>query len=52
MNESQVKGRVNEAKGKIKETTGKVTGNKTTEYKGKAEAKYGDMKSDAKKDKK
>jgi len=59
MNESQIKGRANEAKGKIKEVTGKVTGNKETEYKGKAqkhagkaEAKYGDMKSDLKKEKK
>jgi uncharacterized protein YjbJ (UPF0337 family) len=57
MNKNQVKGHANEAKGKIKEVTGKVTGDKSTEYKGKAEkyngkaeAKYGDLKSDAKKE--
>jgi len=56
MNKEQVKGRANEAKGKVKETAGKLTGKKSTELKGKAEkhggkveAKYGDMKSDAKK---
>lgn len=56
MNKNQVKGSANKAKGKIKEVAGKLTGNKSMEYKGKAmkyggkaEAKYGDLKSDAKK---
>lgn len=55
MNKHQVDGRIDEAKGKAKEVAGKVTGDKSTEYKGKAEklagkaeAKYGDIKSDAK----
>ncbi|MDZ7750604.1 MAG: CsbD family protein [Gammaproteobacteria bacterium] len=59
MNKNQVKGRANEAKGKGKEVAGKVTGDKSTEYKGtaenlggKAEAKYGDVKRDAKEGKK
>jgi uncharacterized protein YjbJ (UPF0337 family) len=56
MNKNQVKGSASEAKGKVKEVAGKATGDKSTEYKGKAEkhggkaqAKYGDLKSDAKK---
>lgn len=55
MNMNQIKGRASEAKGKIKEVAGHATGNKTMELKGKtekhagkAEAKYGDLKSDAK----
>lgn len=57
MNKNQVEGRAKEAKGKVKEAFGKVTGNKETEYKGKAEkqggkakAKYGDVKKDIKKE--
>jgi len=57
MDKNQVTGRLNEAKGKIKEETGKVFGNKNLENKGnieknvgKAQAKYGDIKSDIKKD--
>lgn len=56
MNDNQVKGRANEAKGKVKEVAGKLSGDKSTELKGnvekhggKAEAKYGDLKSDARK---
>jgi len=56
MNKNQIKGRADEAKGKIKEVTGKVTGDKSMEYKGKAEkhggkteAAYGDLKRDVKK---
>lgn len=37
MNKNQVKGRTDEAKGKVKETTGKALGDKSMEYKGKAE---------------
>lgn len=57
MNKNQVKGRVKEVKGKIKEVAGKVTGDKSMEYKGKAEkhsgkaeARYGDLKSDVRKE--
>lgn len=57
MNKNQVEGRASEAKGKAKEAAGKVTDDKSTEYKGKAEkhagkaeAKYGDIKSDVRKD--
>jgi len=56
MNKNQIKGRANEAKGSLKEVAGKVSGNKSTEVKGKiekqggkAEAAYGDLKSDIKK---
>lgn len=56
MNKHQVEGRVDEAKGKAKETAGKVTGDKSTEYKGKAEkhggkakAAFGDISEDSKK---
>ncbi|MFO7953446.1 CsbD family protein [Thioalkalivibrio sp.] len=56
MNKDQAKGHGKEAKGKVEELAGKATGDKSTEYKGKAEkhagkaqAKYGDIKSDAKK---
>lgn len=56
MNKDQVKGQTNEAKGKLKEVFGKVTGDKSTEYKGKAEKHggrartvLGDMKDDARK---
>lgn len=59
MNKNQVQGRATESKGKVKEFAGKITGDKSTEYKGKAdqlggkiEAKYGDLKSDAKRDEK
>jgi uncharacterized protein YjbJ (UPF0337 family) len=55
MNKNQVKGRKNKIVGKIKEVVGKVTGNKTMEYKGKAEklggktqAGYGDLSNDIK----
>ena len=55
MNKNQVKGYANKAKGKIKEVVGKVTGDKSTEFEGKAEklggtaeAEYGDLKSDVK----
>lgn len=37
MNKDQIESRANEAKGKAKEVAGKVTGDKGTEYKGKAE---------------
>ena len=37
MNKNQVKGHTNEAKGKVKEVAGKITGDKSMEYKGKAE---------------
>jgi uncharacterized protein YjbJ (UPF0337 family) len=56
MDKNQGKGKANEAKGKVKEVAGKATGDKSTEYKGKAEkhggkaqAKYGDVKNEAKK---
>ncbi|MFC2991154.1 MULTISPECIES: CsbD family protein [Halomonas] len=56
MNKNQVEGRAHQAKGKVKEIVGKLTGNKETEYKGKAEkqggkaeSKYGDVKEDVKK---
>lgn len=56
VNKNQVKGHTDEAKGKVKEVVGKVTGNKSMEYKGKAEkvagkteAAYGDLKSEVKK---
>jgi len=55
MNKDQVKGRVKEAEGKIKEVAGKLVGNETLEAKGKiqktlgkAQAKFGDVKQDAK----
>lgn len=37
MSKNQIKGRENEAKGRDKEGAGKVTGNKSTAYKGKNE---------------
>ena len=56
MNKDQTKGRVEEAKGKVKEIAGKVVGNKDLELKGKiqntggkAQAAFGDLKSDIKK---
>lgn len=56
MNKHQITGRTRAAKGKVKEVAGKVTGNKRKEYEGtaeklagKAEAGYGDIKSDARK---
>jgi len=55
MNKDQVKGRVTEAKGRIKELAGKIVGNEKLEAKGsaqkiagKAEATYGDIKTDVK----
>lgn len=58
MNEDQVKGRIREAKGIVKETAGKVTGKEILEQKGtlqkaagKAQAGYGDIKNDARKEK-
>ena len=57
MDKHQIKGRVKEAEGKIKEETGRLTGNENLREKGKiekgigkAESKYGDLKSDVKKD--
>lgn len=59
MNKNQIEGRAKEAKGKVKEVAGEVTGDKSMEYKGKvekyggrAEARYGDLKDDAKKESK
>jgi uncharacterized protein YjbJ (UPF0337 family) len=56
MNKDQVKGRSKEAKGKAKEAIGKITGDKSTENKGKleknvgkAQAAYGDIKNDVRK---
>jgi len=56
MNKDQTKGHLDEAKGKIKEVTGKIVGNDDLELKGKvqniggkAQAAYGDLKSDIKK---
>ena len=58
-NKDQVRGRVKEAKGKIREVVGRLVGNKTLEAKGKvqtklgaAQAKYGDVKQDARDSKK
>lgn len=55
MNKDQLKGRGDSAKGKVKEKTGKALGNKEMEGKGKAEkaggkaqATWGDVKSDIK----
>lgn len=57
MNKNQVKGRAKEAKGKVKEVVGKATGNKSAELEGtaevvagKAEAGYGDIKSNINKE--
>ncbi len=59
MNKNQVNGRANEAKGKTREVADKATGDKSTEYKGKAEkhggkagAVLGDINDDARKGKK
>lgn len=56
MNKDQAKGRIDEVKGKVKEVAGKVTGNKELEIKGKiqnmkgqAQAGYGDLKEELKK---
>ena len=56
MNKDQIKGREKEVAGKIKEVAGKIIGNKEMEAKGeikknlgKAQASYGDVKSDIKK---
>jgi len=55
MNKDQVKGRVAEAKGKVKEITGKAFSQKlenkgkVQNALGKVQAKYGDLKEDAKK---
>lgn len=58
MNKDQIKGRIKEAKGTAKEATGKLTGKDILEQKGKlqktagkAQAAYGDIKKDIKKDK-
>jgi len=55
VNKDQVKGRVKEAEGKVKETAGALVGNDRLEVKGKvqknlgkAQAAYGDVKSDLK----
>jgi uncharacterized protein YjbJ (UPF0337 family) len=57
MDKHQVKGRIKEASGKIKEEVGKALGNERLQNKGtleknigKVESKYGDLKSDIKKD--
>jgi uncharacterized protein YjbJ (UPF0337 family) len=57
VDKDQIKGRMKEAKGKIKEETGRMTGNENFRDKGKIEkgigkvqSKYGDLKSDIKKD--
>lgn len=57
MDKHQVKGRVKEVSGKIKEEVGKAIGNDRLHAKGKveknigkAQANYGDLKSDIKKD--
>jgi uncharacterized protein YjbJ (UPF0337 family) len=54
MNKDQVNGRVKEVKGKIKEAAGKLVGNEKLEAKGKiqhvlgkAQAKFGDARKDA-----
>jgi uncharacterized protein YjbJ (UPF0337 family) len=58
MNKDQIKGRIKEAKGSAKETAGKVAGKKILEQKGKlqktagkAQAGFGDIKNDIRKDK-
>ena len=58
MNKDQIKGRIKEAQGTVKETAGKVSGKEILEQKGKlqkaagkAQAGYGDIKNDIKKDK-
>jgi len=57
MNNDQVKGRIKEIDGKAKEVVGNAVGNKTLEEKGKlknaigkAQASYGDLKNELKKD--
>lgn len=57
MDKHQIKGRVKEATGTIKEETGKAVGNRDLQDKGameknigKVQSKYGDLKSDIKKD--
>lgn len=57
MNKDQVKGRYEEAKGKVKEVVGHAVGNTEVEIEGqvqkntgKAQAAYGDLKEDIKKD--
>ncbi|WP_027192699.1 CsbD family protein [Fundidesulfovibrio putealis] len=56
MDKDQVKGRAKEVSGKVKEVAGKVVGDKKLEAKGnieknvgKAQAAYGDVKSEVKK---
>ena len=58
MNKDQIKGRFREAKGTVKETAGKITGKERLERKGKllktagrAQAGFGDIKNDIRKDK-
>jgi uncharacterized protein YjbJ (UPF0337 family) len=57
MDKHQIKGRVKEASGKIKEEVGKALGNERLHNKGtlernmgKIESRYGDLKSDIKRD--
>lgn len=57
MNKDKVEGRVEEAKGKVKEVTGKILDDKGMEIEGnvqknvgKAQAGFGDLKQDLKKD--
>ena len=56
MDKDQVKGRIKEVKGKVKEVVGKIADDKDLEVKGniqknigKAQAGFGDLKSDLKK---
>lgn len=58
MNKDQVEGRVEQSKGKIKEVTGNIIGDKQMEIQGniqknvgKAQAGFGDLKEEIKKDK-
>jgi len=55
INKDQVKGRIKVAKGSVKEATGKLVGNKMLQTKGniqknlgKVQAKYGDLRKNAK----
>jgi uncharacterized protein YjbJ (UPF0337 family) len=57
MNHDQIKGRIKETEGKAKQVSGNAFGNKSMEEKGKtqkdlgkAQANYGDLKKDLKKD--
>jgi uncharacterized protein YjbJ (UPF0337 family) len=43
-NKDQIRGRIKETKGKSKEADGKLLGNERLQAKGKAQAKFGDVK--------